>query len=627
MVAIYDSYLAFIEGLTGLVCVLILLTGLDDLLIDILAHGRRLYRRFFIYVRYPRLTEDDLRSVPQKPIAIMVPAWQEQAVIRRMLENACATYDYNTFHIFVGLYPNDLSTRHEVEIAARRFANIIPVMGDTPGPTNKADCLNSIYAGIQDYEAAHECQHEIFVMHDAEDVVHPLELLLFNYLIPRKDMVQLPVVALERPLRDFTGGHYMDEFAELHAKDLVVREWLTGTVPCAGVGCGFSRKAMSGMAEARTDGPFNRTSLTEDYDFAFALNRLGLSQIFVRFEVLRHRDSLSGAVLSRQKRYVEDLVGTREFFPDDAAAAYRQKARWLLGIVFQNWAANRWEGNWRTKYALFRDRKGILTANLAILAYFIAFNFAVMVLIHWVKHGDIAYPPIVRPGEWIWMLLLINGLLLLNRSIHRAVYTYRIYGVAHGLMAIPRQVWGNAINFMASSRATWLFLEHHFKGKPLAWEKTVHAFPSVEELRPFRKRLGQRLKDKGLISEGQLAIALSRQRRRGIPLGQALLAAGHIDEQGLYRTLAEQHDLSFVDLAQPAPFTIYRPPMDTLKNYRVLPVRELADGSLLVVTDRALTDDFRTEASRVFQRPLSWALAAPSEIDRVLNRATEAQPS
>ena len=31
------------------------------------------------------------------------------------------------------------------------------------------------------------------VLHDSEDVLHPLELKFFNYLLPRKDMIQLPV--------------------------------------------------------------------------------------------------------------------------------------------------------------------------------------------------------------------------------------------------------------------------------------------------------------------------------------------------------------------------------------------------------------------------------------------------
>ena len=36
----------------------------------------------------------------------------------------------------------------------------------------------------------------------------------------------------------------MDEFAEWHAKDLVVRESVSGSVPSAGVGTCFSRRAL-----------------------------------------------------------------------------------------------------------------------------------------------------------------------------------------------------------------------------------------------------------------------------------------------------------------------------------------------------------------------------------------------
>nr|BFE97275.1 hypothetical protein GCM10020185_78110 [Pseudomonas brassicacearum subsp. brassicacearum] len=77
------------------------------------------------------------------------------------------------------------------------------------------------------------------VLHDSEDVLHPLELRLFNYLLPRKDMIQLPVVSLERNWYEWVAGVYMDEFAEWHGKDLVVRESMTDTVPSAGVGTCF----------------------------------------------------------------------------------------------------------------------------------------------------------------------------------------------------------------------------------------------------------------------------------------------------------------------------------------------------------------------------------------------------
>ena len=105
-----------------------------------------------------------------------------------------------------------------------------------PGPTCKADCLNFIVQAIFAHEARSGVQFAGVVLHDSEDVLHPLELQLFNYLLPRKDMIQLPVTSLEREWWELVAGTYMDEFAEWHAKDLVVRESVTGLVPSAGVG-------------------------------------------------------------------------------------------------------------------------------------------------------------------------------------------------------------------------------------------------------------------------------------------------------------------------------------------------------------------------------------------------------
>ncbi|WP_163364477.1 glycosyltransferase family 2 protein, partial [Escherichia coli] len=87
-----------------------------------------------------------------------------------------------------------------------------------------------------------------------------------NYLLPRKDLIQLPVVSLERGYGELIAGTYMDEFAEWHAKDLVVREALAKAVPSAGVGTCFSRRAMQALKAHNHDEPFNTASLTEDYD-------------------------------------------------------------------------------------------------------------------------------------------------------------------------------------------------------------------------------------------------------------------------------------------------------------------------------------------------------------------------
>ncbi|MDA5194290.1 glycosyl transferase family protein [Govanella unica] len=447
----------FLHDVTVAVAILLLLFGIDDLIVDLFAYGRRFYRAFVVYRRHRRLDPSDLRAVAEQPIAVMIPAWAESEVIDRMIAATLSRYDYQQYRLFIGLYPNDPLTRTVAEIAAARDPRVTLCAVPHAGPTSKADCLNAIYASICAHEQESGERFEIFLLHDAEDVVHPLELRLMNYLIPRKDMVQLPVVPLARALHDFTSGHYLDEFAESHGKDMFIREWLTGSVPSAGVGCGFSRRAMSLVASTRGGQPFNSSSLTEDYDFALTLNYLGLKQIFVRFRV--------GG----------ELVATQEYFPDEITAACRQKARWLIGIVFQSFVTTGWRGSLGLKYALYRDRKGVLTAFFGVICYVLA---ALWLLVKFTPLG----PDDMGQSQFLAILLGINSLLLFNRSLQRAICVTRLYGWRQGLISIPRQVWGNVINFLAASRAIRLFLSHLRTGIPLGWDKTRHSFPDAARL-------------------------------------------------------------------------------------------------------------------------------------------------
>jgi len=91
-----------------------------------------------------------------------------------MLLNTVNTVLYKNYTIFVGTYPNDEATKFEVEKIREIYPNIEVVVTPADGPTNKADCLNWIYQGIKVYELDHGMRFEIFLFHDAEDIVHPL---------------------------------------------------------------------------------------------------------------------------------------------------------------------------------------------------------------------------------------------------------------------------------------------------------------------------------------------------------------------------------------------------------------------------------------------------------------------
>src|SRR5215468_10480783 len=178
------------------VSIVFLVSGLDDLFIDACYFFRGLYCRLFIRSKYKPLTEEKLLHRHEQLNAIMIPAWDESAVIRPMLLNIMRTLDYHDYHIIVGTYPNDLDTQREVERVREQHSHVHRIVCPNNGPTNKADCLNWIYQGIKLLEKEQHLRFEIFVMQDCEDVIHPLCYKLLNYLIPRKDMVQLPVHSL-----------------------------------------------------------------------------------------------------------------------------------------------------------------------------------------------------------------------------------------------------------------------------------------------------------------------------------------------------------------------------------------------------------------------------------------------
>tara|TARA_B100000700_G_scaffold55630_1_gene59895 strand:+ start:1927 stop:2709 length:783 start_codon:yes stop_codon:yes gene_type:complete len=245
----FASYLFVLKYVVYALSVLLLIFGLDDLFIDLVYWGRKCYRRLVIYRKHPKLHYSKLKEKAEQPLAIMVPAWQEHGVVGPMAELAASTLDYENYHIFVGTYPNDDKTQADVDAVCARFPNVHKVVCARPGPTSKADCLNNIIASIFTFESQAKFAFQGFILHDAEDVLSAMEMRLFNYLVERKDLIQLPVFPFERQWYEFTSGSYLDEFAEIHGKDVPVREALVGQVPSAGVGTCFSRRAIQLLIE------------------------------------------------------------------------------------------------------------------------------------------------------------------------------------------------------------------------------------------------------------------------------------------------------------------------------------------------------------------------------------------
>lgn len=527
--------------LLAFVSIAFLLSGLDDCFVDICFWFSEIRQRLLGQKQNQGVTTDLLLSNIEQPVAIMIPAWDESAVIRRMLENTLRRLKYSNYHVFVGTYPNDEATEREVEVIREKFANVHRITCPHDGPTNKADCLNWLYQGIQLYEKEQKILFQIFVMDDCEDIVHPFYLKLFNHLIPDNDMVQVPVYPLEVPWYQFTAGHYLDEFAENHTKDIRVRQTLSGGIPSAGVGSAFSRKAMQSMAHQNNNQVFNVESLTEDYEFGVSLAQLGLQGIFCKYSVkeghTRHGSSDSPA------QRLTSTVAVREFFPTRFWQAVRQKSRWILGISLQGWKNMGWKGTAGQRYWFFRDRKGILTNQISVLAYSVLAVLLIVQLFPSISPGSYRYPNLIVDHSWLWYIIWADTAFLAIRSCQRALIVQHTFGWKQAFLSFPRQIWANVINSAAGSRALYLFVRSQITGKAIAWDKTAHVFPSEEELRAYPRKLGDLLLERRLINMKQLDEALliqkqTKQTKR--PLGAIIIGMGLMREDTLVHLLGIQ---------------------------------------------------------------------------------------
>ena len=620
----WDFYVALLNTLTVATTLVILISTADDFFLDAFYWVRELW----LWPQRGRtpvtISAQALREREEQWLAIMVPAWKEYDVIAKMVENTLATMEYTHFIIFAGAYRNDAETTTEVDRMVRRYSGrVVRAAVTHDGPTCKADCLNTIIQTIIRYEAGHGIRFAGVIMHDCEDVIHPLELKYFNYFISDQDLVQLPVLSLERKWYEWVAGTYMDDFSETHQKDLVARQALTGTVPGAGVALCYSRRAIEAVMKVRGDSPFNTSTLTEDYDFSFRLRELGMREAFVHFPICEDTAPTSDAEdgmrthspHGRRPGARPQLLATREYFPSTFRTAYRQRARWVLGIAFQGWLQMGWKGNLITKYMFFRDRKGVLTALFSILAYVLSLNYLVLGALQlkgWIRVPDGSF---VVGTLWMQDLLAINATLLINRLAQRVYFVGRLNGPLQGVLCLPRLVVNNFINFFSVCRAWKIFLIYCLTGKPIAWDKTQHTYLSNDALGRTRCKLGETLLKWEVLTPEQLDAALAIQQKTGRRLGQVLVQQGLVTPDTLADALAEQADLPRVSLTNVVLGALADClPRDLAVRHHVVPFSIGEDGSLNIAVSELPNGAALEELAHAAGRKVACFMACDHEM-------------
>jgi len=568
-----------------LVClaVWILLSSLDDLFIALVA----IFPKGEPGCRWP--TDLEAAGIPERRIAILVPLWDEQRVIGRMLERNLAAIQYTSYDFFAGAYPNDTVTVAAVDEAARRSSRVHLALVPHCGPTSKGDCLNAIFDCLLEYEAAHGVRYEVIVTHDAEDVVAPESLRLVNWFSRDYQMVQIPVLPLPTGLAEMTHGVYCDEFAEYQQKDIPARQRLGGFLPSNGVGTGFDRKALERLAATRGGRIFDPACLTEDYENGFRLHALGCRQIFVPLRLPTAAP-----------------MATREYFPRRLRAAIRQRSRWVAGIALQGWEHHGWRAPLCQVYFFWRDRKGLAGNLLSPLAN--------LLFICWLAgwHGFGGIPP--------WAAHLCTATLVLS-LVHfsiRTTLSARVYGWRFAAGVLPRMFWGNLLNSAATISALRQFADARRRGRALVWRKTDHKYPAYHP--PGQGRLGELLVRMRAISFEDLQAALGTCPP-DVRLGEYLLDLRKLKEEQLYQALSAQAglELGVPDDGEVVSAATRALPAEVIRRFSVLPYR-VAFGQLHLLTPEVPSPRMTRELATLCPLDLRFRLVRPKEFKRLCER-------
>jgi adsorption protein B len=402
---------------------------------------------------------NEIHQQPEKNLAIIVAAWHEAGVLEKMIRGNLNLIQYQQFTFYLGVYPNDVETMQEALNLARKFPNVVPVINTRPGPTSKGQMINEVINFIFAHENKTGGKHDGFIIQDSEDIMSPHSLKIMNWQLSEYDFVQIPVFSFAVAHQNWIAGTYIDEFAETHTHDLLVRSFFKVPIPSAGVGTALSRKLVTSYYSELNSQLLNERTLTEDYELGVSTGKFGLTSTFGCFYTI---DSTG------RRSY----IATREYFPKSFSRSIRQKTRWTLGVALQGWANLGWHGNWVSRYFLYRDRRSLPCNLLGGFGLFVFFYSFVRLCLDTQYFFPLAHQELLTP------LMLSNAAMVLHRLIIRAKSVYSVYGLSLAVFSIFRIPISNLINFVAAFNALFQYFQIRFLKKEQVWIKTEHELPA-----------------------------------------------------------------------------------------------------------------------------------------------------
>ncbi|ACA17716.1 general secretory system II protein E domain protein [Methylobacterium sp. 4-46] len=420
---------------------LINISSLDDAFIDLMAFG--ISRRGL-----PSLSGKS--AIPR--IAVFVANWHEEDVLGRMVEGNLARITCPDVSLYLGVYPNDTGTlRVARELECKYPSRVTVIVNTLSGPTSKGQMLNEMFRQVFERE---DCP-DIAVLHDSEDVIDPRTFSIYAEYSKDHDFIQVPVFSLDRGEGLPVASTYMDEFAERHTREMIVRNAVGAAIPSAGVGTAMTRKLLQHFLATRGQVLMSGT-VTEDYILGVEAKRAGFRSAF--------------AAVSADDERGLNYVATREFFPKSLSASIKQKTRWVYGINFEATHKLGWKGDAWDKYFFVRDRKGVVTNLLPPVSLMILLLIAGGII-------DLSgVPESLEP--FLSASVTVNLVALFTRYVVRVAACREVYGTYDLLGIAYRWPVGLYINAAAVFRAWKTYIgESEFATKPIGWSKTAHDLP------------------------------------------------------------------------------------------------------------------------------------------------------
>jgi adsorption protein B len=364
-------------------------------------------------------------------------------------------------------------------------------------------------------------------------------------------------------------------------------------MPSNGVGTAFAREVLERLARERNRRVFDPASLTEDYEIGLHIYAMGYRQYFVPLE-----------------RNGKGFLATREFFPRSMRTAIRQRTRWITGIALQCWERRGWRGSWRIKYWFWRDRKGLLTNPISVVANVVFIGGVLDYLVSIASHRPWLFDTVNSTVARMCAMTLCLQCLRLGV---RAACVGRIYGITATLTVPLRSFHANLINCCAGVLAVHSYFLARRQSRVLTWQKTEHAYPAYDALHGHRRELVDVLVGHGYVSEDQIADTRRELARSPSTFDLLLLSRGLVSEEQLCKALSLQSGLpsATVDPERVNPQIVRGLPTLVEKRYGVLPF-DVKAGKLLLASAGIPTSDAIAEVKSLTELSVEFQLVTRS---------------